>query len=65
MGRIKIHEIKKASFDLLDSYPGRFTEDFESNKKALSELSIAPSKRVKNKIAGYITRSYKIRSRKA
>lgn len=61
MGRIKIHEIKKTSFDLISAYPGKFTDDFKSNKEVLSGLNIATSKKVRNKIAGYVTKIAKRR----
>lgn len=56
MGRIRIHEIKKASFELIGAYPDKFTGDFAGNKKSLLELGITQEKRTVNKIAGYITR---------
>ena len=34
-----------------------FGTDFESNKKALEELAIIPSKQLRNRIAGYIAKA--------
>lgn len=40
---------------LIEQYPDRFNNNFENNKKVLSELEIISDKPVKNKVAGYIT----------
>jgi len=34
----------------------KFKKDFEANKKILDDIYAADGKRVRNKIAGYITR---------
>ncbi len=54
MGRIKTKPIKRASTHLVEKSPELFTESFEDNKKALG--STMPSKKVRNMIAGYISR---------
>ena len=54
MGRIKPKLVKRTSRQLVDSSNESFAKDFESNKKALG--SSLPSKKLRNKIAGYITR---------
>jgi small subunit ribosomal protein S17e len=48
--------VKKVAKELLKRYPDRFTVDFESNKKLLESVSKIPSVRLRNRIAGYITR---------
>jgi len=54
MGRIKTTMIKRTSEQLLVMQPEIFDETFEHNKKVLG--STMPSKRMRNKIAGYIGR---------
>ena len=54
MGRIKTSLVKRTSKKLLDKSPDTFTPDFESNKKSLGKTM--PSKRMRNMIAGYISR---------
>ena len=44
-------------------YPDAFTEDFEHNKKVVSEYISVDSKRVRNQIAGYITHLIKIKKK--
>ena len=47
---------------LIEQYPDRFSNNFENNKKVLTELEIITDKPVRNKVAGYITT---IKKRKA
>lgn len=54
MGRIKSKLIKRTGKQLVEQTPESFSEDFEQNKRALSNTM--PSKRLRNKIAGHITR---------
>ncbi len=56
MGRIRTHDIKKLSFELIERYSGRFTTDFKINKEIVDELKLVDSKKMRNKIAGYVTR---------
>lgn len=53
MGRIKNALIKRTARNL-DKGENKFDETFENNKKLLG--SSMPSKRLRNTIAGYITR---------
>jgi small subunit ribosomal protein S17e len=53
MGRIKSTLIKRTARSLLKEEI-KFTEKFEDNKNILG--TTMPSKRLRNKIAGYITR---------
>ena len=56
MGRIKSALIKRTAKKLIED-KGIFTTDFEKNKIILNRDM--PSKRLRNKIAGYITRKKK------
>jgi small subunit ribosomal protein S17e len=58
MGRIRTTTVKRTAMDLLQQYPGRFSGDFEQNKKVVSEL-LQVSKKERNRIAGYITSLWK------
>lgn len=53
MGRIKQLMVKRASKELMNK-ESSFEEDFTPNKRILG--STMPSKKVRNKIAGYIAR---------
>lgn len=61
MGRIKTSDIKKGATRLMEQNRGIFKSGFEENKVALKDINFYQSKRVRNKIAGYITK--KTRSR--
>src|SRR3989344_5420205 len=54
MGRIKSTLIKRSSRKLIEQSSDSFSKEFEQNKKSLG--SILPSKKTRNKIAGYISR---------
>ena len=54
MGRVRTHDIKKVSRELLERYPEKLGTDFNENKLVVSEVKVAGSKRIRNKIAGYI-----------
>ena len=54
MGRIKSTLIKRTSRQLIENSTESFGKTFEENKKALG--GILPSKRTRNRIAGYIAR---------
>jgi len=56
LGKVRPERVKKIARELLKRYPDKFTADFESNKKLLGSLSKISSTRLRNRIAGYITR---------
>ncbi|MBI2146994.1 30S ribosomal protein S17e [Candidatus Woesearchaeota archaeon] len=56
MGRIKTTLCKRTSNELMDLYGDQFTEDFNANKVLVSKFIETTSKKLRNVIAGYITR---------
>lgn len=54
MGRIKSTQIKKTAKQFAAANPAGFSEKFDNNKKILRDTM--PSKSIRNKVAGYITR---------
>ncbi len=56
MGKVRPDQIKKAAREILTQYHERFTANFEENKKILGQVAHVYSPRMKNRIAGYITR---------
>ncbi len=56
MGRIKGTLVKRSTKDLLAGDRTAFTGDFEHNKKAVSSAVPGISKKIRNSIAGYISR---------
>ena len=53
MGRIKNKTVKRASREMIEKYYFKLTEDFHFNKKILDQVAEVPSKRLRNKIAGF------------
>lgn len=56
MGNIRQTYIKRIAVELVKRYPEEFTIDFEHNKKKVSELTTVPTTKMRNRIAGYVTR---------
>jgi len=56
MGKIKSKQVKRASHDLMENGV-EFEENFERNKRILGKEM--PSKKMRNKMAGYLTRHMK------
>ncbi|KAG6412156.1 hypothetical protein SASPL_124825 [Salvia splendens] len=55
MGRVRTKTVKKSSRQVIERYYAKMTLDFHTNKKILEEVAIIPSKRLRNKIAGFST----------
>lgn len=62
MGKVRIELVKRASKELIEKYPDRFTANFEENKQFLKEIGFTLSKRLRNRVAGYITRMMKAKT---
>ncbi|HVL87795.1 MAG TPA: 30S ribosomal protein S17e [Candidatus Thermoplasmatota archaeon] len=56
MGNIRPTYIKRIAAELLQKFPEHFGNDFEANKKQVSELTDLESKSMRNRVAGYVTR---------
>ncbi len=56
MGTVKPAYIKVIALELLRKYPDAFTGDFKQNKELVSQFTNITSKRIRNRVAGYITR---------
>jgi len=60
LGKVRPILVKRLARELLGRYPDKFTLDFEENKRLVAELTDIKSKRLRNRVAGYITRLVKI-----
>ena len=60
MGSVRPRYIKNAAKNLLALYPDTFTDDFETNKRLVEQLTDNDSKKVRNRIAGYLVGLIKI-----
>ena len=60
MGKVRIEMVKRISRELVNRYDRSLTTDFEQNKQFLNEIGLDVSKKLRNKIAGYVTGLMKI-----
>ena len=56
LGKVRTDTVKRTSRELIRRFPERFTGEFESDKEAVNDLVVTQSKRLRNRIAGYVTR---------
>ena len=57
MGRIKTQMIKRLTLQLVKQHKERFTTDYAENKKIVEKLLTGPpTKKIRNTVAGYVTR---------
>ncbi len=59
MGRIRTGFVKRAADKLMKTHEGGFSKKFDDNKKLVSERADVPTKKLRNLIAGYITKRVK------
>ncbi len=57
--------VKKIARELIGLYPSKFTGDFQNNKVAIGSVAKVHSSKLRNRIAGYITRLKSIDVEKA
>ena len=58
MGKVKTEQIKRVGKELMARFPDKFSSNFEDNKHTVSALTQGATTRVRNQIAGYITRVF-------
>ena len=56
MGKVRPDRVKKIARELVERFPEKFTANFESNKKLVESLTNISSTKLRNRIAGYVTR---------
>lgn len=54
MGRIRDNKLKKYAKEIVEKFPDKVSLDFEENKAFLNENFDIYSKKLRNKLAGYI-----------
>ncbi|GKT27451.1 Ribosomal protein S17e like protein [Aduncisulcus paluster] len=55
MARVRTKTIKRAARSLIEKYYTKLSLDFQMNKRVCDEFAVIQSKRMRNKIAGYVT----------
>ena len=54
-GRVRTKTVKRVAREIIEKYYTRLTLDFHTNKRICDEIAQIPSKKLRNKIAGFIT----------
>ena len=57
MGKVKTDQVKRTGKELMSRFPTKFTTNFDDNKRSVDSLTQGTTTRVRNQIAGYITRT--------
>lgn len=65
MGKVRTETVKRTARELIERFPDKFTNEYEANKTVVNELVRAPSKKLRNRIAGYVTRLKVTETKKA
>ena len=55
MGRVKTKDIKRLGKEIIKMKGDILAKDFETNKKILNEMGVFKEKKMRNRVAGYIT----------
>ena len=55
MGRVRTKTVKRSARQIVEKYYQQLTMDFDINKRVVDEVAEIPSKRMRNKIAGFVT----------
>lgn len=62
MGRVRTGFVKRQGESLMKQFKDIFSTKFTDNKKRVSEVAEVPTKKLRNLIAGYITKKLKAAS---
>jgi small subunit ribosomal protein S17e len=57
LGKVKTEQIKRLAKELMERFPDKFSSDFDVNKHAVDALTRGATTKVRNQVAGYITRT--------
>jgi small subunit ribosomal protein S17e len=57
LGKVKTDQVKRAGKALMERFPTKFNTSFDENKRSVDALTQGTTTRVRNQIAGYITRT--------
>jgi small subunit ribosomal protein S17e len=63
LGKVRTDSIKRLAEELVDRYPSNFGSDYEVNKIFLNSLGVKITKKMRNKVVGYVTQLKNIETR--
>jgi len=55
LGKVRTDSIKRLAGELVSKFPNDFGNDFDVNKNFLNSLGLKITKKMRNKVVGYIT----------
>jgi len=56
LGKVRTEQVKRIAQELIKRHPDKFSTDFENNKKLVESLTRISSTKLRNRVAGYVTR---------
>jgi small subunit ribosomal protein S17e len=56
LGSVRTEQIKRTARELIRRFPDKFSNNFEENKRMVTMLTQGATTKVRNEIAGYVTR---------
>ncbi|OIR57879.1 MAG: 40S ribosomal protein S17 [Amphiamblys sp. WSBS2006] len=59
MGGVSTNTVKRAARQIIEKHYSCLVHDFQVNKRICEKVAFIPTKRLRNKIAGYVTRLLK------
>lgn len=63
MGKVRSSKVKRLALELLEKYSSALSTDFEKNKEVAKQYLPHVTKRMRNRVAGYVTRLTSIKAR--
>jgi small subunit ribosomal protein S17e len=57
LGKVKTEQIKRIGKELMVRFPDKFSSTFDENEQSVDLLTQGTTTRVRNQVAGYITRT--------
>jgi small subunit ribosomal protein S17e len=63
LGKVRTETVKRIAKDLLERHSDKFTVDYEANKQIVDQIVDSRSKRLRNRISGYVTGLKKLEER--
>jgi small subunit ribosomal protein S17e len=58
LGNVRTEQIKRVAKELIRRFPNKFSNNFDDNKRVVDTLVQGTTTKVRNQIAGYITRAF-------
>ena len=64
MGNIRPTYIKRVAIEIEKKFPDMVSDDFDTNKELVAKMTDVPTKKMRNRIAGYLTTYHRLTVKK-